>query len=278
MSVAIILLVLLAGLLHAVWNALVKGVATQTTMFAIMDLSFVVVCWVALPFIGVPARGAWPFLVASVACHLGYQLFLLGSYQRASFSRAYPVARGAAPLLVTLGGLVFANEHIGLGATCGIILVVAGVISLSWLKGATSLDRLGIYWAIATGVAIAVYTVVDGLGVRRSHGALRYAVVLFVAQSSIWLAAVVWRRGWGWLRGARTIGAGLVAGVLSLVAYTIVLFAQTRAPLGAVSALRETGVVWAAVIGIVVFKEGRVKTLLIPAVVVAGGIALLSLT
>jgi drug/metabolite transporter (DMT)-like permease len=276
-SLAIVLLVLLAGLIHALWNAMVKGIPSQFTSFALMNVGTAVVSWIALPFIGLPRAAAWPFLLASVTCHLGYELFLMGSYQRANFSRAYPIARGVAPLLVSLGGLVFASEHLDAEGILGVFFVVAGVISLAYVRNSSRLDRVGIYWALATGAAIAVYTVVDGLGVRRSHDTLRYAVVLFVLQSTLWLIAVVIRRGWRWTDSRSTIRIGLLAGPMSLVAYTIVLYAQTRAPLGIVSALRETGVVWAAAIGVVFFKEGRARAIMVPAFVVAVGIALLSL-
>jgi drug/metabolite transporter (DMT)-like permease len=276
-SLTIILLVLLAGLIHAVWNALAKGITSQSTSFALMNLGIAVVSWIALPFIGVPRTQAWPFVLASVACHIGYELFLMGSYERANFSRAYPIARGMAPLLVSLGGLVLASERIGLKGLAGITFIVLGVISLAYVRNSTKLDRVGVYWALATGVAIAVYNVVDGLGVRRSHDPLRYAVVLFALQSTIWVVAVVVRRGWTWSDQASTVSIGLAAGLMSLVAYTIVLYAQSKAPLGIVSALRETGVVWAAAIGVIIFKEGKARAIMAPALAVVIGIALLSL-
>jgi drug/metabolite transporter (DMT)-like permease len=276
-SLAIVFLVLLAGLIHAVWNAMAKGITSQSTSFALMNVGIAVVSWIALPFIGVPRAAAWPFVLASVACHIGYELFLMGSYRRANFSRAYPIARGVAPLLVSLGGLIFANEHLDAEGVFGIFFIVVGVVSLAYVRNSTKLDRVGIYWALATGAAIAVYTVVDGIGVRRSHDALRYAVVLFALQSTVWLVAVVLRRGWRWTDRSSTISVGLLAGLMSLIAYTIVLYAQTRAPLGIVSALRETGVVWAAAIGVVFFKEGKARAIMVPALIVVAGIALVSL-
>jgi drug/metabolite transporter (DMT)-like permease len=277
-SLAIVFLVLFAGLIHAVWNAMAKGISSQATSFALMNVGTAIVSWFALPFIGLPREAAWPFVLASTACHLGYELFLMGSYQRANFSRAYPIARGVAPLLVSIGGLIFASEHIDLQRTFGIFLIVVGIVSLAYVRNSSKLDRVGIYWALATGAAIAVYTVVDGLGVRRSHDTLRYAVALFVLQSTLWLIAVVIRRGWRWTDNRSTIRIGLLVGPMSLIAYTIVLYAQTRAPLGVVSALRETGVVWAAAIGVVFFKEGKARIIMVPALVVVAGIALLSLT
>ncbi len=276
MSLVVVVVVLAAGLVHAVWNALVKSIPSQATSFAFVNLGVALTCWTAVPFVGLPRAQAWPYLIGSVGCHIGYELFLMGSYQRSDFARAYPIARGTAPLLVSLGGLVFASEHVSLAGVGGILLVVIGVMSLSYVKHSTKLDRTGAYWALTTGVAIAVYTVVDGLGVRASHNTLRYAATLFVIQSTLWILAVALRRGWRFSASRSTVVTGVAAGVLSMVAYTAVLYAQTRASLGIVSALRETGVVWAAMIGIVVFKEGRARTLLTPALLVGAGIALMS--
>ena len=276
MSSGVVAVVLAAGLVHAVWNAMAKSITDQATSFALMNVAIAILSWIVVPFVGVPRSHAWPYLLCSVACHVGYELFLMGSYRRADFSRAYPIARGVAPLLVSLAGLVVANEHVGFAGAAGIVAVVAGVTSLSYLRSPSRLDRIGIYWALATGVAIATYSVVDGLGVRASHDTLAYATSLFALQASIWVVAVLVRRGPRISADVKVVGVGLGAGALSLGAYTAVLWAQAHAPLGIVSALRETGVVWASLIGIFVFKEGRVRTILVPAVVVAGGIILLS--
>ena len=276
MSSTIVVVVLLAGLAHAVWNAMVKSIADQATSFALMNVAITVLSWAVVPWVGVPRSQAWPYLLSSVVCHVGYEMFLMGSYQRADFSRAYPIARGVAPLLVSIAGLLVANEHLGYVGAAGIVAVVVGVTSLSYLRSPSRLDRIGVYWALATGVAIATYSVVDGLGVRASHDTLRYASSLFALQASIWVIAVIVRRGPRISTDPKVIGVGLAAGTLSLVAYTAILYAQAHAPLGIVSALRETGVVWASLIGIFVFKEGRARTILMPAVVVAGGIILLS--
>ena len=158
-----------------------------------------------------------------------------------------------------------------------IFFIVVGVVSLAYVRNSSKLDRVGIYWALATGAAIAVYTVVDGIGVRRSHDALRYAVVLFVLQSTLWLIAVVVRRGWRWTD--KRVDDHRRPRRRSHVTRRVhvVLYAQTRAPLGIVSALRETGVVWAAAIGVVFFKEGKARAIMVPALVVVAGIALVSL-
>jgi drug/metabolite transporter (DMT)-like permease len=201
----------------------------------------------------------------------------MGAYRRADFSQSYPIARGVAPLLVALASLVFAGEHLSARGLCGVVVIVVGIASLALRRDPAVGARQAFVWALATGAAIATYTVIDGLGVRASNNALRYAVTLFALQSGVWLVGVVARQPRGWWPDARRASVGLAAGVLSMVGYIAVLWAQIRAPLGVVSALRETGVLWAALIGVLIFHEGRLRRIVIPAIVVVAGIALLSM-
>jgi drug/metabolite transporter (DMT)-like permease len=254
-----------------------KSLHDQFASFALLNLGVALVCWVTWPFVGLPKSAALVYLAFSVLCHVGYELFLMGAYRRTDFSQSYPIARGIAPLLVSLGGLIFAGEHISLRALFGVVGIVVGIVSLAVRRNPAIANRQGVYWALATGAAIAIYTVVDGLGVRSSNNALRYALTLFSLQSGVWLLAVVARQPRGWWPGARRASVGMLGGVLSMVGYVAVLWAQIRAPLGVVSALRETGVLWAGMIGVFIFREGRLLRVLVPAVFVVGGIALLSL-
>jgi drug/metabolite transporter (DMT)-like permease len=277
-NTTVVLVVLGAGLVHAVWNAMAKSLHDQFASFALLNLGVALVCWVTWPFVGLPKSAALVYLAFSVLCHIGYELFLMGAYRRTDFSQSYPIARGIAPLLVSLGGLIFAGEHVGARGLIGIVVIVTGIVSLAARRNPAIGQRQGVYWALATGAAIAIYTVVDGLGVRASADALRYALTLFSLQSATWLVGVVARQPRGWWPGARRASIGLAGGVLSMVGYVAVLWAQIRAPLGVVSALRETGVLWAALIGVLIFREGRARRVVLPAFLVVGGIALLSLS
>ncbi|MFI5034922.1 MAG: EamA family transporter [Acidimicrobiales bacterium] len=276
MSTAVLLAVLGAGALHALWNALLKSTSDQFAGFALINLGSAVLCWVLWPFVGVPRSAAWGYLGASVLCHLGYEAFLMRSYRRGDFSQSYPVARGAAPLFVSIGGLVAAGEHLGARGVVGVAAVVIGIAGLALHRDSAGVGRAHLAWALATGAAIALYSVVDGLGVRASHDTLRYALTLFAIQSTLWVAGAVARRGATWWPQRRVVVVGLAAGILSVVGYAVVLWAQGRAPLGEVSALRETGVLWAALIGAVVFKERPLRRVALPAVAVAVGVALLA--
>jgi len=275
MSVSVALIVLGAGLVHAVWNALAKGFRDPFVSFALINLATAVICLAAWPVIGVARAAAWPFLGLSTCCHLGYQFFLMASYRRGDFSQSYPIARGAAPVFVSLGGLVVAGEHLGVRGVFGVAAIVVGITSLALYRGAAS-TRSHVAWALATGAAIAVYSVVDGLGVRHAHSASRYAVALFALQAVIWVVGVAVTRGWSWWPRGGPVAVGAAAGVLSMAGYLTVLWAQLRAPLGEVSALRETGVLWAAVIGAVIFKERPLRQVVGPAAIVVVGVALLS--
>ena len=277
MNSTVVLAVLGAGLVHAVWNAIAKSIHDQFISFALLNLGVTIICWIAWPFIGLPRSASFVYLAFSVVCHVGYELFLMGAYRRADFSQSYPVARGIAPLLVSIAGLVFANEHLGWRGVIGILGIAIGIVSLSARKRGGVSQVNAVAWALATGVAIAVYTVVDGLGVRSSHDAIRYATMLFALQSTLWLIGVVSRRKRSWWPGTHVALIGMSGGLLSMLGYVIVLWAQLRAPLGVVSALRETGVLWAALIGAVIFHEGRIRRIVAPAALVTVGIALLSL-
>jgi drug/metabolite transporter (DMT)-like permease len=277
-NTTVIFVVLGAGLVHAVWNAMAKSLHDQFASFALLNLGVALVCWVSWPFVGLPRSAAFVYLTFAVLCHVGYELFLMGAYRRSDFSQSYPIARGVAPLLVSLAGLIFAGEHVSLRGLLGIIAIVVGIVSLALGRTRATGYLHGVYWALATGAAIAIYTVIDGLGVRASNDALRYGITLFACQSTLWLLGVVARQPRGWWPGTRRAAIGMSGGVLSMVGYLAVLWAQIRAPLGVVSALRETGVLWAALIGVFIFREGRLRRVLAPALFVVAGIALLSLT
>lgn len=275
-SVAVVVAVLGAGALHALWNAIAKSLPDQFASFALLNVGSSVLSLALWPLVGLPRSAAWGYLAASVLCHLGYELFLMASYRHGDFSQSYPVARGSAPVFVSLGGLAFASEHLGLRGAAGVGAVVVGIVSLAAYRGPSGATRGHLLWALATGGAIATYSVVDGLGVRASHDTLRYAVTLFAIQSTLWVVGALARGGVSWWPARRTASIGLAAGVASIVGYAVVLWAQGRAPLGEVSALRETGVLWAAVIGAVAFRERPLRQVALPAAVVVVGVALLS--
>ena len=261
--------------------------------FVALNLGAGAVCLLVVPFVAAPARRAWPYLALSVVIHVGYQALLLQSYRVGDFNQVYPIARGTAPLLVALLAVPLADERLGALQLAGVVTIGSGLISLAlvrdWLRPARGRPgpALGLRgrpgpppalaFAFATGLLITAYSLVDGLGVRRAESTLGYAAWLVLIESvSIPVFGLLrerarvrraWRTTW------RPAGIG---GVLSVTAYAIVLWAQTRGALAAVTALRETGVIVAAVIGTVVFHEHFGRRRLVAAVLVATGVVLLN--
>lgn len=266
-------LVLLAAALHATWNALVKGAGDRAVMLALVALGHVFPGILLAMLVPLPAPEAWPFIIASTVIHWGYYYFLSLAYRFGDLSFVYPIARGAAPVLIALGALVFADEQLPILAWVAIGLVSSGIFLLAAVRHG---DPRAIGAALITSTIIACYSVVDGIGIRLSGSPLGYIAWLFVAEIFVVVYVAVTR--WPRLRDttSKTMIIGMAGGVLSGLAYALVLYAKTLAPLGVVSALRETSVIFAALFGIFWFGERPVGRRLIAAGVVAVGIILLS--
>ncbi|WP_413737560.1 EamA family transporter [Sodalis sp. RH21] len=268
----IILLTLVAALLHASWNAILRGGADRLWSMTVMCLAVAIASAAIALFLAPPAKASWMYAVVSAGLHVGYNLFLVRSYQAGDLGQTYPIARGSSPLLITIAASVFAGERIEAGALLGIALVSGGIISLAFKGRRLAVPSLP--YAVGTGCFIAAYSVTDGIGVRLSGAPMAYTV---------WMCAL-----WGvlmpsvyiGLRGADslfTIRPGfitaLIGGLVSLLAYGIVIYAMFGAPMGAVSALRETSVLFAALIGYFFLGETlTVRKMLACAVIAIGTI------
>jgi drug/metabolite transporter (DMT)-like permease len=275
---AIIVAVIGAGALHACWNAIAKQVTDRLMAFAWIAIASMTVGGLVLAFAGLPARQAIPYVIASAIIHIGYNLGLMNTYRLGAFNQTYPIARGTSPLLVAVGAYFLADEHLGAAALIGIATLAAGLMSLALSAGRLSrADLPAVGAAVLTGVTIAAYTIADGLGVRHSHDPFAYTALLFVLQGPPMLVAALARRPLEAWRDTATIRRGVAAGLLSTVAYGIVLWAQTRAPLAEVAAIRETSVVFAALIGVAVLGENFGRRRVVAAVVIATGIVLIAL-
>jgi len=279
LPLGVTLAVLAAGLIHAAWNALLK---TARGGQPILDTAAVVAgsaVWsvLALPFAGLPDPAAWKFVALSSAIHFAYYVTLSNAYRTGDLSFAYPLMRGAAPLITTVLGILFLRELPPLHVGIGIVLICGGIVSIAFVRREPH-PRAALVWALANAAIIATYTLVDGAGVRVSRNPLGYVSWLLAVEGLPYLGWVLWRR-----RGAATayLGRswrlGLIGGLGSFAAYAIVLWAMTRAPVAAVAALRETSVLFAAVIGAVWLKEGFGMMRLVGAASVVAGIATLKL-
>jgi drug/metabolite transporter (DMT)-like permease len=277
LRVQIVLVVLAAGVLHAVWNAIAKQFSDLLIAFALIGIAATVIGGGALVVTGLPYRTAIPFALVSAALHLAYNAGLMNSYKLGAFNQTYPIARGTSPLLVAVGAYVFANEGLPTVAVAGILILAVGLMTLALSPLPTRAEMSAVWAALFTGVAIASYTLVDGIGVRHAHSPYAYGALLFLLQGPEFPLLALRRRSraaWGqWI----TVVKGLLAGALAMVAYGAVLWAQRKAPLAEVAALRETSVISAAVIGTLLFKERFGRRRVAAAVLVATGIVLISL-
>jgi drug/metabolite transporter (DMT)-like permease len=248
MSLGVAGLVLCAAMLHATWNALLRTQADRLWLVTVM--SFVSTA-IGLPFVlamPLPLSGAWPYLVISSAMQVVYTLFLLLCYRVADLGSVYPVIRGTVPLLVSVGAAVFAGERPGLPTVLGIGLVSFGIMAM--VLGRQSGGAKALLLALATGAIIATYTVLDGVGVRLAGNSLGYAMWIFVLYGAMMPVVYGAVRGRLVLRGRRSeVRVAALAGAGQLATYAMMMWAYRLSPLGPVSALRETSVVFATLIG-----------------------------
>ncbi|MFJ3618024.1 EamA family transporter [Streptomyces iakyrus] len=249
--------VLLAAVTHAGWNAIAHKITDKLAGFTLISGGGVVIGLALAPFVAFPAAGAWPYLLASAAVHIAYYALLMKSFRLGDFGQAYPIARGTAPLVVTLLAALFAHEVPDGWAAAGIALSCAGLtgVALWGLRGRRP-DWAAIGAALATGLTIAVYTVVDGLGVRASGSSLGYIAWLMAVQGVVIPAYAAWHWRGETVALLRPFAAvGLLGAALSVAAYALVLWAQTRAELAPIAALRESSIIVGAAIAAVFFKE-----------------------
>ncbi|KVD75830.1 multidrug DMT transporter permease [Burkholderia sp. ABCPW 14] len=262
-------LVLLAAVLHASWNAILHGNRDRFLSMTWMSIGIAAVAIVFVAFLPAPAAASWPYVVASGFVHIGYNLSLVYAYRHGDLGEAYPIARGSSPLLVTLGAALFAGERLVALHVVGIALVSVGIISLAWQRNKVSYANAAA--ALLTGVTIALYTVIDGIGVRLSGDSISYVAWTFVFYALMPVVFVT-NRSWGALRAPRVdIGSSVAGGIVSIVAYGIVVWAMQFGAMGAVSAIRETSVVFAVLIGRIFLNEQVTAKRFVSCVVIAAG-------
>jgi drug/metabolite transporter (DMT)-like permease len=271
MTWGVIAAVLFAALLHASWNAMVKAGGDKPLDIATMHSLGALAAVPLLLVVGAPPPAAWPWIAASITIHLGYYTALAGAYRHGDLSLTYPIMRGLAPVLVALASAPLIGETLPLAGWLAVIGVSAGVLLLGFASaprlpsGLPRSNAHAVRWALLNAGIIAAYTVVDGLGIRATveHGghALQYVAALFLIDGLPYLALVLWQRGPAGRPAAyaamRERAPLLAIGMLaSLGSYGIALWAMTRAPIAAVAALRETSVLFAALIGARWLGEG----------------------
>ncbi|MFG3349165.1 EamA family transporter [Streptomyces sp. NPDC048018] len=259
MTPLVVVAVLTAAVTHASWNAIAAGIGDKLLSFTLISGGGALLGLVGVCVTPLPAAGAWPCLVVSAVLHVAYYGLLMKSFDLGDFGQMYPIARGTAPLVVTLLAAVFVGEVPDAGQLAGVAVACAGLTGLAlWgIRGkGTRPHWPALLAAGATGLSIAAYTVVDGMGVRAAQTPLGYIAWLMLLEGLVIPAYALARRRSGLVAELRPYAArGLLGAAMSVAAYALVLWAQTKAPLAPIAALRESSIIVGAAIGALLFKE-----------------------
>jgi drug/metabolite transporter (DMT)-like permease len=250
--------VLFAALCHASWNALIKVALDPLSTTTLILCGATVFALAAIPFVPLPAPASWPYLVASAVIHLLYFIGLAEAYRTGDLGQVYPIARGAASLMTAVAGTLILGEHLSLLTWSGITALAFGVLTLS-LKGGrdlAKLDRRAVGFALFTAVTICAYTMVDGLGARLSGHSVSYVLWSFIGICLFLVPYALYRNGRTLFSDAIQFWPrGLAGGLLQVVSYGVALWAMTLAPIAIIASLRETSVLFATLIAVLVLGE-----------------------
>jgi drug/metabolite transporter (DMT)-like permease len=275
-SLNVFAVVMAAALLHATWNALLKS-STDKLLATIMVMAgAAAVAVAALPFLTSPSRASWPYAALSSALQIFYFLLVAATYKIADLSQAYPLMRGTAPLLVAAVSAFEGSDSLSFVAWTGVIGICTGVFCMA--AGSIFRGRRGVYLAMLNAVVIAAYTLIDGRGVRYSGSPAAYTLWVFLLSGLPLTAWAFARRGSAFVSYvARHWRIGTAGGLGATTSYGLALWAMTLAPVAVVAALRETSILFATAIAVLVLKEqvGRIR--LFAACIIASGAAILRL-
>ncbi len=257
MDLHVLALVLLAAAAHAAWNAWLKDSGDRLSSMAAIAVGWLIVGCISIPVVGVPGIASWPYLLASTVVHTGYAMLLITAYKHAEFSLAYPIARGTGPLLVALCAPLFVREYLEGPSFFAVTLIVIGIFLIGAFGNERSLGgRRAVLYSLATGVLIAAYTMIDGQGARTGSTPHAYAAWLFVliAGPIIVFSKKKLNKD---MRALITgqLQKGVPIGVLSALAYWVIVWAMTVAPMALVAATRETSILFAALVSWGVLRE-----------------------
>lgn len=274
MDPSIVLALLFAAFLHSAWHAMIKVSADRLVGLAGMNVVSAGISLFALPLVAVPAAALWPVLTVSVVLHNAYKVGLAWLYRHGDLGQAYPMARGFSPLFATFIAVVVLGEVPTPWQAAGILMVSAGILAISLGHRGRKPGRALVAAAATTGLMVACYTVVDAYGSRLSGDWLSFAVWLMVLDGAAFVGVTHVVRGRVlWVTLAREWRRTLVSGFLGVAAFGVFLWALSRGPVGGVSALRETSVLFASLIGVVILKEQWFGLRVFGVVLIAAGIA-----
>lgn len=278
MPTSVFVMVIASAALHAGWNALLKIGLDRFLTASLIQIGAGAIALVALPFVPVPNAAAWPWIVLSALLHIGYNVFLSRAYQYGDLGQVYPLSRGSSPLLVAGLSVLLLGELLPGGQLFGLAVLVAGIWLMAVRGGSGKASRGLLLCALMTALFIASYTLADASGARANGDPLSYSLWLFAVNGLVMALVILGQRG---PRVVRELGphwrAGLVGGGMSMLAYTIVIWAMTQAPVALVSALRETSVVFALLIGRLWLGESLPPIRLLACLIILAGVALMKL-
>lgn len=276
MSLHVFAIILLGAALHATWNAVVKGGVDKLLTTCMIASVASLIALAATPFLELPAQESWPFIGASVVLQVLYFVLVASTYRIADMSQTYPIMRGTAPLLVATVSVFVLAESLSAFAWLGIAVISLGILSMAIAP--SSGPRKGLVLALINAGVIASYTLIDGLGVRKSGAPLAYTLWIFLLTGiplAAWALAA--RRGVFRDYVSRNWRLGIVGGVGTIASYGLALWAMTAAPIATVSALRETSILFGVGISAWVLKEQLTRVRIVAACVIAAGAMLLRL-
>lgn len=278
MPTSVFVMVIASAALHAGWNALLKIGLDRFLTASLIQIGAGAVALLALPFVPMPNAAAWPWIVLSALLHIGYNVFLSRAYQYGDLGQVYPLSRGSSPLLVAGLSVLLLGELLPGGQLFGLAVLVAGIWLMAVRGGSGKASRGLLLCALMTALFIASYTLADASGARANGDPLSYSLWLFAVNGLVMALVILGQRGPG------VVGelgphwrAGLVGGSMSMLAYTIVIWAMTQAPVALVSALRETSVVFALLIGRLWLGESLPPIRLLACLIILAGVALMKL-
>ncbi|PHM61842.1 DMT family transporter [Xenorhabdus ishibashii] len=275
MTTLLFLFVLGAALLHASWNALVKISADRFLGISIIVFFAGIIATLGLFWVGLPSLSSLPWLIVSAVLHTAYCLFLSRSYATGDLGQVYPIARGCAPLITALFSWVILQEILPPLAMLGVGLIIVGIMLIAFPYGKNSLqlDRKTLIAAITTSVFTAGYTLSDGAGSRASDNALTYILWLFAINGWV-MGAIMYFRYWN--TAGRLLHQhwkqGILGGLMQLLSYGIVIWAMGHAPIVLIAALRETSVLFAMLLSVVILREPFNKMRLLACIVIVAGV------
>ena len=257
MNNTVFLLVLFSAVLHASWNSMASKYKNKNVSIPAIVYGHVPACIIAVIILPMPSIESFPYIILSALIHQGYQNFLLTAYQSGKFTTVYPVARGFGPLVATIISIIFLGVHLKVFTLLSILLISTGVIFIGLFSRSVLKNYKILYTSLATGVFIGIYSVIDGYGARLSMSAISYMSWVFIFSALFFPIVLKFRKQKNILKKTLTEGKVIfwVGGFFSYIAYVITVWAFTKAPIPMVSALRESSIIFAILIGYFYLKE-----------------------